>query len=48
MDILSRQSDIIEEKENRSHSILKKNKDNLLSPNNNIIVEIFTIEAEIR
>ena len=47
IDILSQQSDIMEEKKNKLYSILKKNKDDLLSPISNIIVAIITIKVEI-
>ena len=39
--------DIIEEKKDKLYSILKENKDNLLSPNSNIIVKTFIIKTEI-
>ena len=38
--------DIIEKKKDKSYGILKKNKDNLLSLNSNIIIETIIIEAE--
>ena len=47
MDILNQWSDIIKEKNNRLYSILKKNKDNLLNPNNSIIVVTVIIKVDI-
>ena len=38
----------MEEKKDKLHSILKKNKNNLLSPNGSIIIVIFTIKSEIK
>ena len=46
-DILNQQLNIIEEKKDKSHNILKKNKNNLLNLNNNIIVKIIIIKVEI-
>ena len=47
MDTLSKRSDIIKGEKNKSHSILWQNKNNLLNPNNNIIVVTIMIEVEI-
>ena len=48
VDTLSRRSDIIDNQEDQFYSILWQNEDNLLSPNNNIIVTIIIIKSEIK
>ena len=40
--------DIIDDQKDQSYNILRQNKDDLLSPNSNIIVVIVTIESEIK
>ena len=47
MDVLSWQSDIIEEEKDRLCSILKRNRDNLLNLNSNIKVITVIIKSEI-
>ena len=48
INILSRQFNIIEEEEDKSHSILRKNKDDSLNLNISIIVVTVAIEEEIK
>ena len=38
----------MEREENKSHSILKQNKDGSLNPNLNILIVIIIIESEIK
>ena len=47
-DTFSRRSDIIDDYKDRSHNILRRNKDNLLNPNNSILVTIIIIKNKIK
>ena len=47
-DILSRRLDIIDNYKDRSHNILWQNKNNLLSPNNNILAVTIIIKSKVK